>query len=48
MEFLVVLVLIGLVFYLLPYILGAFMLAVGFFIAIVAGFVALIKSFGRK
>jgi hypothetical protein len=48
MEVLITLVLIGLVFMLAPYILGAFMLAVGFIIAIIAALVAVFESFRRK
>ena len=48
MEFLIGLLIFGAVIYLLPYIIGGFVIIFGLFIAVLAGFVALIKSFGRK
>jgi hypothetical protein len=48
MEFLIGLLIFGAVIYLLPYILAGIMMLAGIFIAIIVGFVALIKSFGRN
>jgi predicted anti-sigma-YlaC factor YlaD len=48
MEFLIGLLIFGAVIFLLPYIIGGVLAIVGVFIAVLAGFVALIKSFGRK
>lgn len=48
MEFLITIITVGAAVYFLPYFFAAVMAVVAVFVGLIAGFVTLVKSFGRK
>lgn len=48
MEILITIIIVGAALFFLPYVLAAVMAVVAIFVALIVGFVALVKSFGRK